>query len=87
MIITKLPVANWTKAKIDISKLLYRADLDLITHTAVNIRRSQPQFPGALLKDDATRVSLLKLFGYLTSLVWTRIVNDHNFVIELAVNY
>ncbi len=65
----------------------YRTVSFVDIRTAVNVRRSQTQFSSALLEDNATRVSLLKLFGYLTSLVWTRIVNDHNFVIELAVNY
>jgi hypothetical protein len=52
----------------------------------VNVCGSQTQFPGALLEDDATGESLLELFGHLGGVIRTRIVNDHNFEVELAVN-
>ena len=68
------------------STVLYRAVSVLDLRTAVNVRCSQTQFPSALLEDDATGVSLLELFGHLTGLIRTRIVNDHNFEVELAVN-
>jgi hypothetical protein len=66
--------------------LLYRAVPFLELHTPVNVRCSQAQFPSALLEDDATRESFLELFGHLGGVIRTRIVNDHNFEVELAVN-
>jgi hypothetical protein len=50
----------------------------------MNVGRSQAQLSSALLEDDATRESLLELLGHLGGVIWTRIVNDDDFEVELA---
>jgi hypothetical protein len=81
MMTTKLPVTNWTND--GISTVTQNALIP--GRTAVDVSRAQPKLPSSFLEDDAPRESLLELFGYLGGVIRTPIVNDDDFVVELAV--
>jgi hypothetical protein len=50
----------------------------------MDVGGSQAQLAGALFEDDAARVGLLELPGYVGGLVGAPIVDDDDLVVELA---